>query len=157
MPKNWIGIFRVTRKFDAIDDHVLMCHSSPLHQLPSNLLYNPHQNQTLKCFSSRLAVAFAPSTKARCWVENRDVGGATPTGDAPSTSEWSTNLLPTKVGTSYIRCFTVPTKRRSPNVDKSRMHYIEFVSAWTFINMHACIVAIKSDFYINTSYQDMYH
>ena len=32
-----------------------------------------------------------------CWVENEDVVGAAPTGDAPTTSEWSTILLPTKV------------------------------------------------------------
>ena len=30
-------------------------------------------------------------------VENEDVVGAAPTGDAPTTSEWSTILLPTKV------------------------------------------------------------
>ena len=32
-----------------------------------------------------------------CYVENEDVVGAAPTGDAPTTSGWSTNLLPTKV------------------------------------------------------------
>ena len=32
-----------------------------------------------------------------CWVENEDVVGAAPTGDAPTTSEWSTILLPTEV------------------------------------------------------------
>ena len=31
------------------------------------------------------------------WVENEDVVGAAPTGDAPTTSEWSTLLLPSKV------------------------------------------------------------
>ena len=30
-------------------------------------------------------------------VENEDVVGAAPTGDAPTTSEWSTILLPTRV------------------------------------------------------------
>ena len=30
-------------------------------------------------------------------VDNEDVVGATPTGDAPTTSEWSTILLPTKM------------------------------------------------------------
>ena len=30
-------------------------------------------------------------------VESEDVVGATPIGDAPTTSEWSTMLLPTKV------------------------------------------------------------
>ena len=51
----------------------------------------------LKCFSSRLTVAFAHFIEARCEVENEDVVGAAPTGDAPTTSERSTFLLPTKV------------------------------------------------------------
>ena len=33
----------------------------------------------------------------KCEVENEDIAGAAPTGDAPTTSEWSTILLPTKV------------------------------------------------------------
>ena len=32
-----------------------------------------------------------------CWVDNEDVVGAAPTGDAPTTSEWSTRLLYVKV------------------------------------------------------------
>ena len=56
-----------------------------------------HHIPKLKCFSSRLAVVFAQSSEARCLVENEDVVGAAPTGDAPTTSEWSTILLPTKV------------------------------------------------------------
>ena len=51
----------------------------------------------LKCFSSRLAVVFAQSIGARYQVENEDVVGAAPTGDAPTTFELSTILLPTKV------------------------------------------------------------
>ena len=35
--------------------------------------------------------------KPVCSVENEDVVGAAPAGDAPTTSEWSTSLLPTKV------------------------------------------------------------
>ena len=31
-------------------------------------------------------------------VENEDVVGAAPTGDTPTTYQWSTILLPTKVG-----------------------------------------------------------
>ena len=41
--------------------------------------------------------SFAESLEARCQVENEDVVGAAPTGDAPTTSEWSTILLATKV------------------------------------------------------------
>ena len=40
---------------------------------------------------------FAESLEARCQVENEDVVGAAPTGDAPTISEWSTILLPTQV------------------------------------------------------------
>ena len=42
-------------------------------------------------------LVFAQSNEARCSVENEDVVGAAPTGDAPTTSEWLTILLPTKV------------------------------------------------------------
>ena len=51
----------------------------------------------LKWFSSRRAVVCAQSIEAGCYVENEDVVWAAPTGDAPTTSEWSTILLPTKV------------------------------------------------------------
>ena len=65
--------------------------------LPSSLLYKTHQIPTLKRFSYRLPAVFAESFEARCQVENEDVVGAAPTGDAPTTSEWSTILLPSKV------------------------------------------------------------
>ena len=51
----------------------------------------------IKCFLSRLAVHFAQSIEARCSVQNEDVVGAALPGDAPTTSEWSTVLLPAKV------------------------------------------------------------
>ena len=50
-----------------------------------------------KRFLYHLAVVFAQSIEARCSVENEDVVGAAPTGDAPTTSEWSKILFPTKV------------------------------------------------------------
>ena len=62
--------------------------------LPSHFQYKPHQIQKLKCFSSHPAVVFSQFIEARCYVENEDVNGAAPTGDAPTTSEWSTILLP---------------------------------------------------------------
>ena len=43
--------------------------------------------------SDRIVSGIGP----RCSVENEDVVGAAPTGDAPTTSELSTILLPTKV------------------------------------------------------------
>ena len=56
-----------------------------------------HQIPKLKFFWSRLAVAFAQSIEAKCQVKNEDVDEAAPTGDAPTTSEWSKILLTTKV------------------------------------------------------------
>ena len=56
-----------------------------------------HQITKLKCFSSRLAVVFAQSIEARSLVKNEDVVGAALIGDAPTTFEWSTILLPIKV------------------------------------------------------------
>ena len=50
----------------------------------SNIRRNKSQN------SSRLAAVFAQSNEAMCLVENEDVVGAAPSGDAPTTSEWST-------------------------------------------------------------------
>ena len=50
-----------------------------------------------KFFSCRPAVVFAQSIEARCWVENEDVVGAALTVDAPTTYEFSTISLPTKV------------------------------------------------------------
>ena len=60
----------------------------------------------------RLAVAFAQSDVARCEVENEDVIGAASTDDAPTTSEWSTILLHTKLrvvleGWRYVLLFFV--------------------------------------------------
>ena len=43
------------------------------------------------------AVVFAQFIEAIWWVENEDVVGAAPIGDAPTTSEWWTILLPTDV------------------------------------------------------------
>ena len=44
----------------------------------------------------RLVAVFAEFLEARCWVENEVVVEAAPTGDTPTTSEWSTILLPTR-------------------------------------------------------------
>ena len=47
----------------------------------------------LKCFMSDLATDFVHSIETRCLVENEDVLGAVPTGDAPTTYEWSANFI----------------------------------------------------------------
>ena len=65
--------------------------------VPSGLQYKSHQIPTIKRFSYCLVAFFAESLEARCQVENEDVVGAAPTGDAPTTSEWSAILLPTNV------------------------------------------------------------
>ena len=50
----------------------------------SNIGHNKSQNLNV----SRLVV-FAQSIEAECQADNEDVVGAAPTGDAPTTSEWS--------------------------------------------------------------------
>ena len=57
----------------------------------------PTKYQNLNCFSARRAVVFVQYIEARFLVENEDVVGAAPAGDAPTTSEWSRNLLSTEV------------------------------------------------------------
>ena len=56
-----------------------------------------HQIPKLKCFLSRRVIVPAQSIEAMYLVENEDVVGAVLTGDAPTTSEWATILLPIKV------------------------------------------------------------
>ena len=58
--------------------------------LPPN---KTHQIPKLKWFSSPLVDVFAQSIEARSKIGNEDVVGAAPTGDAPTTSEWSTIVL----------------------------------------------------------------
>ena len=45
-----------------------------------------------------VAFVFVQSIEARYYVDNEDVVGAAPTGDAPTTSEWLTIVLPARVG-----------------------------------------------------------
>ena len=52
-----------------------------------------HQIPNFKCFLPRIAVVFVHSIEAMYYVENKNA----PTGDAPTTSEWSTILLPSRV------------------------------------------------------------
>ena len=61
-----------------------------------NSLIKDAPNPKHKCFWSHLAVAFAHYIEARWQVDNEDVVGAEPTGDAPTTST-TTSKLPTKV------------------------------------------------------------
>ena len=54
------------------------------------MYYKTNQTLNIKYFSSRLAFVFAQSIEARCNAEKEDVVGEAPTGNAPTTSEWST-------------------------------------------------------------------
>ena len=76
---------------------IIMISLGNLSTLPSSLKYKTPQIPTLKRFSYCLAAVFTESLEAGCQVANEDVVGAAPTGGAPTTSEWSTILLPTKV------------------------------------------------------------
>ena len=67
------------------------------HHVPFKSVILGALNPQLKCFSSRLALVAVHDIKARCQVENEDVLEAAPTDDAPTTSEWSTILLPINV------------------------------------------------------------
>ena len=55
------------------------------------------KSQNLNISRLVLQLFFSQSIEARCYVENEDVVGAAPTGDAPTTSEWWTILLIIKV------------------------------------------------------------
>ena len=66
------------------------------HRQTSNIRGSKYQN--LIFFSFCLAVIFVQSIEAECYVANEDVVGASPTSGAPTTSEWSTIPLPSKVG-----------------------------------------------------------
>ena len=59
--------------------------------------YAPNPKTWMFLVSSCLVVVFAQSIEARCSVTNEDVVGAVRTGDAPTTSEWSTISLLTNV------------------------------------------------------------
>ena len=66
-------------------------------KLPSDIEYKSHQALKHECFSSRLAVVSTQFTEAKCLVENEYIVGAVPTGDTPTTAEWSSILFSTKL------------------------------------------------------------
>ena len=82
-----------------IDCHWYCCNGTVIIILIITVKSLIHGSQIpkIKRFASRLAVVFAYSVETRCKVENEDVVGAAPTGDAPTISKWSTSLLPSKV------------------------------------------------------------
>ena len=63
----------------------------------SNLYYKMHRILKLTGFSSRLTFAFVQSTEVRWSANDKGVLGAVPTGNAPTTSEWSASLLSAEV------------------------------------------------------------
>ena len=62
-----------------------MCH---MHHITVKSLILAAPNPKTLMFPASAAVVFMQSIKAMCCVENEDVVGAAPTGDAPTTSEW---------------------------------------------------------------------
>ena len=80
---------------DRFGQHILHKHYNLRIARYNTIFWN--LNLKFECFLSHHAVAFTQSIVARCWVDNEDVVGAASTGDAPTVSEWSTILLPTKV------------------------------------------------------------
>ena len=89
----WLGlnVLNKTLEWKLVNDH----------KLHVKTCYRQVSNSTLKRFSYCLGAVFAESLEARCQVENEDVVGAAPTGDAPTTSEWSTILFPIEMRLIY--------------------------------------------------------
>ena len=69
-------------------------------------------------------VVFGQSNEPRCYVDHSDVVGAAPTGDAPTTSEWSTILVPTKV--PYIRDLTVSISSKHRETMHGYWHRVDY-------------------------------
>ena len=90
----WLVLYIMWYKWARLEMTIIKVWNNEATVIP--LIY-AHQISKLKCFSSRLADVFAQCTEARCSVENEGVVGAAPISDAPTTSEWSTILLLTKV------------------------------------------------------------
>ena len=61
----------------------------------ANIRRTDSQNLTVSLL--HLQLSSDQSIETRCQIENEDVVGAAPSGDAPTTSEWSAILLPTQV------------------------------------------------------------
>ena len=67
------------------------------HHIPSHFWYKSHQMPKPNVYRLVLQVSLPHQLKPGVEVDNEDVVWAAPTGDAPTTSEWWTILLPTKV------------------------------------------------------------
>ena len=93
----------------------LVCHIS---LLPYGVTWPKHSNTS---------PTKSPNSPNWCWVQNEDVVGA---GDAPSTSEWSTIILPTKVR------FILEVWQYSPQnlSHMSTSHTNKFPFTWWWVN-----------------------
>ena len=100
-----------------------------------------HQIPKLKCILTRLAVVFAQFIE----VENKNVVGAVPTGDAPTTSEWSTILLPSKV--HFILKVWGYTSICETNFKYKKAPYLVIVdiSLWHDVSLHPQFVPEEYD------------
>ena len=102
-----------------------------------------HQIPTLERISNCLAVVFAESLEARGQAENEYAVVEAPTGDAPTTSEWSTIQLPTKVWLI---------------LDMWRYIYIQ-THIYIYIYIYICMYSIHTcvSVYIHTASQSCIH
>ena len=80
-------------EYKTFDSSIVLAQKSIFRQT-SNIMRTKSQNLNA---SSLILNIFAQSIEARCLVENEDVVVAAPTGVAPTTSERSSILLPTRV------------------------------------------------------------
>ena len=105
----------------------------------------------LKWFSSRLAVACAQSTEAKCQVDNEDVVGAAPTGDAPTTSELS-KIFIANLGAFYIRDLTVVIRyiRVIPKHDHMARRQIPGKHFFKYVYVFGMVLLFRVN---NTSYR----
>ena len=130
-------------------------------KLPSTLYYKTHQIPNFKSLLSRLAVFFVHSIEARYWIENEDVVGAAPTGNALTTSEWSTIFLPNRGFTVRVLLKVLKEKylcqmfsNTSGIWDASRWHWCggtcrmavsSLTVAWPYVNTSYWILKWAAD------------
>ena len=82
---------------------------------------------------------FPESLEARCLVENEDVVGATPTGDAPTTSEWSKKILPyiaTYIWGFTVLIFLLCTVSYYSKLSPNSVYQLEFILNMPFVHKH---------------------
>ena len=98
--------------------------------VPSTLSDISHQIPNFECLLSRLAVVFVQPIAAMYWVENKDVVGAAPTGDAQTTSECGTIFL-----TNRVRLILDVLRQYMRTVCVTKLTHIPLGDAVMILNM----------------------